>query len=110
VDLKRQTYEAIYRAYTDTPRMVQHNDWKMPHREFTSDAMKSIVSIFCTLTLVPGSALPAADPPRSARPNVILMLADDLGYETIGANGGTSYKTPILDNLACPMIRVYRQP
>lgn len=27
-------------------------------------------------------------------------MADDLGYETIGANGGTSYKTPVLDKLA----------
>ncbi len=34
------------------------------------------------------------------RPNVIVILADDLGYETIGANGGTSYQTPILDRLA----------
>lgn len=27
-------------------------------------------------------------------------MADDLGYETIGANGGTSYKTPELDAMA----------
>jgi arylsulfatase A len=42
-------------------------------------------------------ALPAAE---ARRPNVILILADDLGYETIGANGGTSYRTPVLDRLA----------
>ncbi len=36
----------------------------------------------------------------SERPNVILIMADDLGYETIGANGGTSYRTPNLDKLA----------
>ncbi|MBY0325475.1 MAG: sulfatase-like hydrolase/transferase, partial [Gemmataceae bacterium] len=35
-----------------------------------------------------------------AKPNLILIMADDLGYETIGANGGTSYKTPNLDKLA----------
>lgn len=34
------------------------------------------------------------------RPNVILIMADDLGYETIGANGGTSYSTPNIDKLA----------
>src|SRR5262245_14794901 len=34
------------------------------------------------------------------RPNLILILADDLGYECIGANGSTSYKTPVLDKLA----------
>jgi arylsulfatase A len=34
------------------------------------------------------------------KPNIILIMADDLGYECIGANGGTSYKTPHLDALA----------
>jgi len=39
------------------------------------------------------------------RPNVIIILADDLGYECIGANGGTSYKTPALDGLASGGVR-----
>ena len=42
---------------------------------------------------LPSIAL-AAD---AKKPNIILILADDLGYETIGANGGKSYKTPNLD-------------
>ena len=41
----------------------------------------------------------AAELPAGS-PNVILVLVDDLGYETIGANGGTSYPTPVLDRLA----------
>lgn len=32
--------------------------------------------------------------------NVVVIMADDLGYECIGANGGASYKTPRLDELA----------
>ena len=36
----------------------------------------------------------------SKKPNIILILSDDLGYETLGCYGGTSYNTPILDNLA----------
>lgn len=54
----------------------------------------------------------AADASRP-RANVILILADDLGYETIGANGGTSYKTPVLDRLAATGVRFtqcYVQP
>lgn len=39
------------------------------------------------------------------RPNVIVIMADDLGYETIGANGGTSYRTPVLDRLAREGVR-----
>jgi arylsulfatase A-like enzyme len=42
---------------------------------------------------------------QSERPNILLILADDLGYETIGANGGTSYATPNLDRLAATGIR-----
>jgi arylsulfatase A len=34
------------------------------------------------------------------RPNIILIMADDLGYEAIGADGGESYQTPVLDGLA----------
>ncbi|WP_190810681.1 sulfatase-like hydrolase/transferase [Flagellimonas sp. S3867] len=34
------------------------------------------------------------------RPNIILIMADDLGYETLGVYGSDSYKTPHLDRLA----------
>ena len=40
-------------------------------------------------------------------------MADDLGFECIGANGGTSYKTPVLDRLAASGTRFehcYAQP
>ena len=49
----------------------------------------------------------------SERPNIILIMADDLGYETIGVNGGTSYQTPHLDQLASGGMRFehcYAQP
>ncbi len=34
------------------------------------------------------------------RPNIIFILADDLGYETLQCNGGTSYQTPQLNLMA----------
>jgi arylsulfatase A len=45
----------------------------------------------------------AADPPT--KPNIVLILADDLGYECLGCNGGTSYATPHLDRLAAGGVR-----
>jgi arylsulfatase A len=47
------------------------------------------------------------------KPNVIVILADDLGYECIGANGGKSYQTPHLDRIARAGVRFeqcYAQP
>ena len=40
-----------------------------------------------------------------ARPNFIVILADDLGYECLTANGGSSYETPNLDRLAATGVR-----
>lgn len=39
------------------------------------------------------------------RPNIILIMADDFGYECVGANGGESYRTPHLDRLAASGLR-----
>ena len=36
----------------------------------------------------------------TSKPNVILILADDIGFECLSINGSTSYKTPVLDSLA----------
>jgi arylsulfatase A-like enzyme len=39
------------------------------------------------------------------RPNIVLILADDLGYECLGCNGASEYKTPNLDRLAAAGVR-----
>ena len=47
-----------------------------------------------------------------AKPNIILIMADDFGYECVGANGG-DYKTPTLDQMAADGMRFehcYVQP
>lgn len=36
----------------------------------------------------------------SDKPNIILILSDDLGYECLGCYGGESYQTPVLDGLS----------
>ncbi|MEN8151305.1 MAG: sulfatase-like hydrolase/transferase, partial [Planctomycetota bacterium] len=49
--------------------------------------------------------IPFGDIGPGRPPNIVLIMADDLGYETIGANGGTSWKTPCLDAVAAEGIR-----
>ena len=62
----------------------------------------SLLLATCSLSL-------AAD----GRPNIVLIMADDMGYETVNANGGktkdgTSYDTPHLDALAASGARLTR--
>jgi len=51
----------------------------------------------------PAAAQPGGPPARP--PNVVLVMADDFGYECVRANGGTSYRTPQLDALAAGGVR-----
>ena len=50
---------------------------------------------------------------RNDKPNIVLIMADDLGYECLGCYGSTSYQTPALDELARTGMRFdhcYSQP
>jgi arylsulfatase A len=67
-----------------------------------------VLSPALLLLLLPGYMPHCHAGAETPRANVILVMADDLGYETIGANGGTSYKTPVLDKLASQGVRFER--
>lgn len=75
--------------------------------------MKPALTLLAAL-LLPLAVLHTTEAPNpQARPNIIVILADDLGYECIGANGGKSYRTPHLDRLAREGVRFehcYAQP
>jgi len=49
--------------------------------------------------------LAAGSAEKEARPNVVLIMADDFGYECVTADGGESYRTPNLDRLAAGGMR-----
>lgn len=46
------------------------------------------------------SDTPVVQLPKSGKPNVILIVADDFGYELPGYTGGQSYSTPNIDFMA----------
>ena len=50
---------------------------------------------------LPLALLLAAGPLFAAdRPNILILIADDLGYADIGANGCTDFRTPGIDSIA----------
>ena len=66
----------------------------------------------CTVLAACGSLSQRAGEGPSARasrpPNIVLILADDLGHEVLNSYGGTSYRTPHLDALAAGGMRFER--
>jgi arylsulfatase A-like enzyme len=44
----------------------------------------------------------------SAPPNILILFADDIGYEALGAYGGLDFKTPNLDRMAAEGVRFTR--
>src|SRR5215210_2082251 len=59
---------------------------------------------------MPGSALllalaAAAGAPAAERPNIVFILADDLGFGDLGCYGQTKIRTPNLDRMAAEGMR-----
>lgn len=61
------------------------------------------------LLLVLGVCLPArmawGEEPAASRPNIVFILADDIGYGDFGCYGATKVKTPNVDRLASQGLR-----
>lgn len=72
------------------------------HRSVRLGKFPVVLAVVIALALAVREASAQGAP---ARPNVLLIFADDLGREVLGSYGGTSYRTPELDRLAAEGIR-----
>jgi arylsulfatase A-like enzyme len=68
----------------------------------------SIKQMISREQFISGAAVAAASQGAAAteRPNIVLILADDLGYGDIGCFGAAQYRTPNLDRLAAEGARL----
>jgi arylsulfatase A len=65
----------------------------------TAIIMKRLITLTCGLLVFISQSQAAT------RPNIVFILADDLGFAEIGANKADHYKTPNIDSLAKSGIR-----
>ncbi len=63
--------------------------------------MKHLTTLTAFMVLLCGVLASAAE----AQPNILLIVADDLGYRDLGCYGATKIKTPRLDRLADESVR-----
>ena len=69
---------------------------------------ENIVKQFLFLTILFASSCLLAAESKPAQPNIILIMADDLGYRELGSYGQQLIKTPYLDQLARDGMRFSR--
>jgi len=62
--------------------------------------MMCVARAVMVLILVAPGLLSVPRSPAADRPNIVLIMADDVGCEVLGSYGGSSYATPHLDALA----------
>ena len=61
---------------------------------------RGVAALALLATLVTGTELAASQTIGSSRPNVIIILADDLGYGDLSCYGQQRFETPHLDRMA----------
>lgn len=55
---------------------------------------------FLLITMLPAAAVHAGEAKAADRPNIVFILADDLGWRDLSVEGSTFYETPNIDRIA----------
>ena len=73
---------------------------------FTLPSVAALASFLTTPGLAMEGSESATSENSGRKPNVILIMTDDMGYGDVGINGNTMLKTPHLDELATQSVRM----
>src|SRR5689334_11982678 len=63
-------------------------------------AVRLVSLVLLTIAGTAGLGSLQPSPPPPARPNIVIIQADDLGYGDLSAYGQSRFQTPMLDRLA----------
>ncbi len=67
--------------------------------------LRSTLSVWAIVSLS-SAMLFGAGPSRDGKPNIVFILADDLGWTDVGVQGSKYYETPHIDRLAADGMRL----
>src|SRR4051812_9649920 len=84
------------------PIFISTKEQAMDRRRFILD----LAGAAAAAALVPSALSGARAAGRRARPNIVLIMSDDLGYGDVGYTGRTDYRTPAIDQLARSGVRL----
>ena len=91
--------EDFYLYIAPGPRVVVQRS-RVRFRGYVNLIIKPHLLLCFSSLVTVSSSLIAAE-----RPNIIIFLADDLGYADVGFNGGEDIPTPHIDSIAATGVR-----
>ena len=69
--------------------------------------MRRLISILITVPLsAAGASALRSQAPAANRPNVVLIMSDDMGYADLSSYGATDIKTPNIDSIGRAGVRM----
>ena len=67
---------------------------------FERKRITAFVAVFALAVFVSFASISAAETMKPAKPNIVFILADDLGYGDLSCYGQKKFETPNIDRLA----------